>query len=394
MKPIFVVGGLYSKANGVAWIMRDLTTAMGRAGAPVSVYAADCYGRGLSSIGEIFEPPSQYLTRKGLWLGGLSWSPTLKPVLRKGIQSADVVHNHSVWMLPNSYASRIAMTENKPVVITAHGALEPWALRNSRWKKRIVGRWFQMQDLRTANCIHVNSRNEMRGIRELGLTQPIAVIPNGIHLPDFQNLPSKTEFTEAFPKAKGKKIVLFLGRIHRKKGTDHLIQAWGRLAGDFPDAHLVVAGPDNGLLGECMAIASRLNISNQVTFTGNLQGRQKLQALSAASLFVLPSHSEGFSMAVLEALACRLPVMLTPGCNFPEAAAAGAAIEVAPTIEGTYEGLRHLLKLTHDAREQMAAAGNKLIRNQYTWDIVARETLAVYDWLVNGGSTPESVHLN
>ncbi len=391
MKPLFVVGGLYSKANGVAWIMRDLATALGRAGAPVHVYAADCYGRGLPSIGDIFEPPCQYRTRKGLWLGGLSWSPALKPYLRKGIQSADVVHNHSVWMLPNSYASRIALAENKPLVITAHGALEPWALQNSGWKKRLVGRWFQYQDLKTASCIHVNSHNEMRGIRQLGLTQPVAVIPNGIHLPDFQDLPDKTELAEAFPATADKRLILYMGRIHRKKGVDILVEAWGKLADEFSDAHLVVAGPDDGLLSKCTGIASRLNIHNRVTFTGNLQGRQKLQVLSAATLFVMPSHSEGFSMSVMEALACRLPVLLTPGCNFPEAATAGAAIEVAPTIGETYYGLRQLLELSDDARDRMGEAGCRLIREEYTWDIVATKTLTLYAWLCSQTERPSFV---
>jgi glycosyltransferase involved in cell wall biosynthesis len=294
-------------------------------------------------------------------------------------------------MLPNSYASRIALAENKPTVITAHGALEPWALLNSGWKKKIVRRWFQFQDLKTASCIHVNSHNEMRGIRQLGLTQPVAVIPNGIHFPDFQDLPPKVEFTEAFPETKGKRLILFLGRIHPKKGTDLLVRAWGQLASRFPDAHLVIAGPDVGLLEECKAIVHKFNIADRVTFTGNLQGRQKLQALSAADYFVLPSHSEGFSLAVIEAMACRLPVLFTPGCNFPEATAAGAAVEVSPTMAGVADGLRHLLELTDDARAQMGNSGSRLIQDGYTWDVVAQRTLALYSWLCSGTDCPSFV---
>ncbi len=135
MKPVFVVGGLYSLANGVAWIMRDLAAALGRAGSPVTVCAADCYGRGLASIGHVFEPPSRWVSAKGLWLGGLSWSPALKRQMGRTVSEADLIHNHSLWMLPNSYGSRAARRQHKPVVITAHGALEPWALEHSGWKK-------------------------------------------------------------------------------------------------------------------------------------------------------------------------------------------------------------------------------------------------------------------
>src|SRR5262245_60952191 len=104
--------------------MRDLAAALGRIGAPVTVCAADCTGR--KSIGHIFEPPTRWVTAPGRWLGGLSWSQKLKPILEHEIARADVVHNHSVWMLPTSYACRVAKRLDKPVVFTAHGTLEPW----------------------------------------------------------------------------------------------------------------------------------------------------------------------------------------------------------------------------------------------------------------------------
>jgi len=389
MKPVFVVGGLYSQANGVARIMRGLADALGRAGSPVTVYGAECFGR--DSIGQIFERPSRWVGARGFWLGGLSWSPGLKRLMREGICGADVVHNHSVWMLPNSYGSRIAAAVKKPVVITAHGTLESWALARSRWKKRAVGLLFQNRDLRSADCLHVNSRDEIEGIRAFGLKCPVAVIPNGIHLPDLEPLPPADVFREAFPATRGKKIALFMARLHVKKGLEHLLRAWAGLAGQFADWQLVVAGPDRGFGEQAARLVKELDITRTVTFTANLEGNLRLAALSTAEVFVLPSFSEGFSMAVLEALACRLPALITPGCNFQAASAAGAAIEVEPTVQGAQEGLTRLLSASDEERRQMGERGRALIERDYTWDCVAEQTLALYRWLCGNGPRPASV---
>lgn len=389
LRPAFVVGGLYSEANGVARIMRDLASALGRAGSPVTVYGAECRGR--TSIGHIFKPPTHWVGSPGLWLGGLSWSPKLKAQLNERLREADVIHNHSVWMLPNHYSSRAARDANRPVMITAHGTLEPWALRNSRWKKRAAGLLFQDRDLKRADCIHVNSERELAGVRAYGLTQPVAVIPNGVDLCEFEGLPSPEVFVEAFPATRGKKIALFMARLHVKKGLEHLIRGWADLHEEFSEWQLVIAGPDRGFASAAQRLVQELAVDASVTFTGNLAGEQRLAALSAASLFVQPSFSEGFSMAVLEALACRLPVLLTPGCNFGAAIKADAGIEVAANSQATAAGLRQLLEMTDSARREMGQRGRKLVEEEYTWDRVAEQTLDVYHWLTGKRSAPATI---
>lgn len=388
IKPMFVVGGLYSLANGVAWIMRDLAAALGRAGAPVDVYAADCWGRGAASIGHVFEPPTRWVSSKGLWLGGLSWSPALKSIIRQAVGEHDVVHNHSLWMLPNSYSSQAARRAGKPVVITAHGALEPWAVQNSGWKKKLVGRAFQDRDLQQATCLQVNSHTEIDGLRAYGLTNPVAVIPNGICLEDFTDLPSPEVFYDAFPETRHRRLLLFMARLHRKKGLEHLLQAWANASRRFSDWHLVIAGPDSGFGANVQSLIASTNLASRVTLTGNLQGDLKRSVLAATELFVQPSFSEGFSMSIVEALACGIPVLMTPGCNFPEAARAGAAIEVEPHSECTERGLHQLLSLSESARADMGQRGRMLIEQHYTWTLVARNTLRLYSWLQNGGPTP------
>jgi glycosyltransferase involved in cell wall biosynthesis len=389
IRPLFTVGGLYSTANGVAWIMRDLAAALGRIGAPVTVCAADCAGR--RSIGHIFEPPTRWVSAPGHWLGGLSWSQKLKPILEHEIARADVVHNHSVWMLPTSYACRVAERLDRPVVFTAHGTLEPWALAHSGWKKRLVGWAFQNRDLERASCIHVNSEAEVEGIRAYGLKQPIAIIPNGVDATFLGPLPGRERFEREFPQAAGKRIVLFMGRLHKKKGLELLLRAWPRLAAQFNDWVLVIAGPDNGFEPTARQLIRELDLASSVILTGNLQGESKRQALGASDVFVLPSFSEGFSMAVLEAMAAGLPVLITPGCNFPQATSAGAALEMEATVEGTEAGLRRLLSLRDAERGKMGRAARTLVATRYTWDRVAEQTMELYSWLTGQEPRPEFV---
>jgi len=128
-----------------------------------------------------------------------------------------------------------------------------------------------------------------------------------------------------------------------------------------------------------------------VVFTGPLYGQAKLEALAGADVFVLPSFSEGFSIAVLEAAACRLPVLLTPQCNFPELVAAGGAVEVEPTAEGTLRGLRLLAGMTDAQRMEMGANGRTLVEFHYTWDAIATKMVDVYSWLLGGGPAPACV---
>ncbi len=371
--------------------MRDLAAALGRAGSPVDLFGADCYGRGEASVGHIFEAPSRWHTAKGLWLGGLSISPGLKHSIYAAVPRADIVHNHSVWMLPNSYSSRAAEKFGKPVVITAHGTLEPWAVQNSGWKKRLVGRWFQNRELHQASCILVNNTTEIAGIRQYRLKNPIAVIPNGVHLPDFDPPASPEPFLAKFPETRCKRLALFMARIHEKKGLGHLVPAFAEVSRTHPDWHLVIAGPDGGNLPRIQSLIDQGNIADRVTFTGPLQGELKASARSAAQVFVQPSFSEGFSMSILEALACRLPVLLTPGCNFPEAVSVGAAISVEPETGSCTEGLRQLLASSESQLSAMGQRGRALVESHYQWDAVAQETLQLYQWLIHGGPTPEFI---
>lgn len=388
-KPMFVVGRLNSESSGVTRIICDLGNALARRGTPVSLYAADCPD--MPSAPHLLLPPSKYVSEPGNWLGGLAHSPLLHYTIEHDLPSFDLVHHHSMWMLPNYYASLAAHQNRKPVLFTAHGVLEPWALAQSRWKKLIVGMWWQNRDLKTADCIHVNSKPEIRGVRRFGLRNPVAVIPNGVDLSPLADLPPRSTLAEKFPRLAGKKVLLFLSRLHKKKGLPHLLEAWRHVGKQHKDWHLLIVGPDDGDLADTKARIVWYLLEDNTTLAGAMMGRDKLAALAGADAFVLPSFSEGFSMAVLEAMAVGLPVVITPGCNFPEAIASGGAIEIEPEPFSTEHGLEALLSMTDAQRTEMGQKGKQLIESRYTWDGVAGQMIELYQWLVGGGTPPSFI---
>lgn len=385
----FVVGGISSKSSGVASVITDLTGAMGKIDTQITVFSVECKNHGIGAIPVV--PPALSVTRPGRWMGRLSYSKGLKQALDEHIPTVDLVHIHSLWTLPNSYGSLLAYKHGKPVVVSPHGSLESWAMKRSGWKKRVCEYWFQRKELERAQCIHALCDAEVEGFRSFGLTNPVAVIPNGVDLDAFANMPDSTEFTNLFPHAKDKRIVLFLSRVHPKKGLAHLLKAWKQIVHDYHDVILVVAGPDDGHLTAINDLTTDLELQNQVLFTGALYGREKLAAFSAAEFYVLPSFSEGFSMAILEAMASELPVLISDKCNFPEVSEFNAGLVVSANALDTEKGLRELLSMGQSERINMGRQGRALIESSYSWDQIAQKYLDLYEWITGKASKPETV---
>ncbi len=323
---------------------------------------------------------------------GFGFSPQLSSMVWKS--DADLIHSHGLWMWSDRVASKAACGLGKPHIISPHGMLEPWAMANSARKKQLMWRLFQGRTLREARCLHALCDTERVSMRALGLTNPIAVVPNGVNLSEFDNLPAKTEFEAAFPAIKNRRVLLFMARLHPKKGLVPLLVAWQKLARQFPDWLLVIAGPDEGgHRAELEALVTEANLENSVVFTGMLNGDLKRAALARADAFVLPSFSEGFSIAILEAMACALPVLLTPECHFPDAALRDAAIECAPQADSLELGLRELLDQSDAERAAMGERGRELVAQKYMWESVAHLWKQLYEWCEREVSAPSFVEV-
>ncbi|MBN2161937.1 MAG: glycosyltransferase [Pontiellaceae bacterium] len=299
----------------------------------------------------------------------------------------DLVHQHGIWLYDQWAALRWQTKTAKPVVISPHGMLDPWALNSSAWKKRAVERLFARKSLHQATCIHALCRSEAESIRAYGLTNPIAIIPNGVELPVLS--PQKST------KENNKKTLLFLGRIHPKKGLQQLIEAWGAENGAWRENwSLTIAGWDDGGYEPALrSLVDSVGVSGSVQFAGPRFGEEKAELLRSADAFVLPSFSEGLPMSVLEAWAYGLPVLMTGFCNLPEGFSNKAAIRITPDVDSVISGLGQLAGMDADALKSMGANGRALVESTFTWQKVAGEMKQVYEWCATGGSAPACVEV-
>ena len=326
----------------------------------------------------------------------LSWyrSPDLIEALELEMPNIDILHLQEVWSHPQLAASRIARRSGTPYVITPHGEYEPWRVRNSfvkHLKKQAYLSLAGRSMLRDAACVHAIAANEVSGIRDIGYSGAIALIPNGIDVESFANLPDPGIADEFWRQLTGRRVVLFLSRLSREKGLDQLIPAWAHLTAQTKndDAILVLAGPDDrGYRAEVERLVERYDASSNILLTGMVHGTQKMALLSRADIYTLPSYSEGFSMSILEALAASKPVLITPGCNFPEVAECGAGLSIEPDPGLLMEGFQRLLDMTEQERAAMGARGRALVAKEYAWEVQARKMLTVYKSILEGKDVP------
>lgn len=304
----------------------------------------------------------------------------------------DLVHLHSLWMYTSVATLRWKWRTNRPHIITVHGMLDPWAVQNARWKKQLAGWLYEQANLRRAACLHVFSEAEYEAVRDYGLDTPVCVIPNGVQLPD-ETVAAEAPWAEEIGPEKN--VLLFLGRIHPKKGLVELLEAWKRVQ-EAGGAHTgewalaVVGWDDGGHENELRRMVEREAIGD-VHFLGPMFGTEKEAAFSHAEAFVLPSHSEGLPMAVLEAWSYRLPVMMTSACNLPVGFDKEAAVRVEPSPTSIGDGMHTLFEQSEAERRDMGRRGRALVEKQFTWEQVARQMTEVYRWVLGKGEPPSTV---
>jgi glycosyltransferase involved in cell wall biosynthesis len=294
----------------------------------------------------------------------------------------DVLHLHGVWdaLLLVSARAAHATPLTKPYVVAPHGMLDPWSLAQSRWKKRFalaIG-WRSMLD--RAASIHWLNADEQKLAATLHLMTPGVVIPNGVNLDEFDPPPDPSLFRRRLPALGGQPYILFLSRLHYKKGLDYLSDAF-RIVAQSADAHLVVAGPDDGARADFERQISAAGLANRVHLPGPIYGLEKLSALAGAACFVLPSRQEGFSVAILEALACGTAAVVSTECHFPEVAEVGAGAVVPLNADALAEALARVLG-DAAARARMGAAGRALVAERFTWSRVAERSVETYTRLI------------
>jgi glycosyltransferase involved in cell wall biosynthesis len=290
----------------------------------------------------------------------------------------DILHDNGIWLPHNHRLAVLAQQRGIPRVISTRGMLEPWALSHKPLKKHLAWRLYQRRDLKWARRHHATSETEARNLRQLRLGVSVVTIPNGVDMPEER--PSFVESEDGKAKQNGRRTALFLGRIYPVKGLPMLVKAWARLR---PKGwQLRIVGPDEaGHRRQVEKAVSDAALGDVVTFTGPLDHRRKKSAFFGADLFVLPTYSESFGMAVAEALAHGVPVLTTTRSPWPGLAETGCGWSVDPTVDGIAEGLRQATMLNQEALRAMGKKGRALVIEKFSWKHVANLVLAMYETL-------------
>jgi glycosyltransferase involved in cell wall biosynthesis len=300
-------------------------------------------------------------------------------LLDRVIAEADFVHLHGVWEPILRMAAAVSRARGVPYCISVHGMLDPWSLDQKRFKKAIALRLGYREMLDAAAFLRVLNEDEDRLLAPLKLKSPTCIVPNGVFIDEIEPLPPRGSFARLCPAVADKPFIFFIGRLHQKKGLDYLASGFAAVASRLPQVALVVAGPDGGAQSAFEAAIARHDLSDRVHLVGPLYGAAKIAALNDAACFCLPSRQEGFSVAILEALACGVPVIVSQQCHFPELAAAGAGEVVSLSGSELADALLRLLSAPQQCRRDMGRAARELVQRDYLWARVAERMIAAYD---------------
>ena len=322
----------------------------------------------------------------------LKKSRALRHALERRIAEFDALHVHGVWEGCLSDAAAIFRRAGQPVFVSAHGMLDPWSLRQSRGRKAVaLALTGTGTMLAKASAIVFATTEEAAAARHPG-SPAHAIVPNGIDLEALAQAiadDAQPLFDRAPMLASPGRTILYFSRIHPKKGLDLLIGAFIALAGKHPEARLLVVGipQDESYAAAIVARLAAAGLSERATFVTDLFGATAKPALRHAAIFALPSHQEGFSIALLEALGAGLPVLITDQCHFPEVAEEGAGLVVRDDAQDIAAGLAEMLTIDDADLAAMGARGKAMIAQSYSLERIAERLAALYSGAVNCGAT-------
>lgn len=294
----------------------------------------------------------------------------------------DLIHGQNLWSPLYSKMAYVARKHKIPYMMSPRGCLEPWSMKQKRLKKLLAFYLYQKRDLQKAACILATARMEADNIRALGINAPIAIIPNGIDVSEYQCRSSEE-------KCRVKKQILFLSRIHEKKGIEFLIEAWERLHDKYPDWSVVIAGNgEETYIGRLKKIISGKGLDACVKIIPPAFGEAKHKLYCESSLFVLPTYSENFGMVIAEAMSCGVPVVTTNGTPWQELNDKELGWCIDLNLENLVLTITQAINLGADALFDMGQRGSMYVQRTYQFTQVAEKNKQVYEWLVSGGRKP------
>lgn len=296
----------------------------------------------------------------------------------------ELIQIQSVWEMPYHKVILEACKQNIPYIVTPRGMLEPWSLSQKKWKKKLAWWLYQRNDVQKSACVFTTAKMEAEHVSNLGITTCKAVIPNGIETDAY---PCKTSVEGV------KKQVLFLSRVHVKKGIELLFEAWKRLHSDYVDWQLLVIG--NGETEYIHSLENRvesLGLKDSIKILPPVFGEAKIKVYQESALFCLPSFSENFGMVIAEAMSCGTPVITTTNCPWEILNETDTGWCVDLSVDNLEHALREAMGMDANALYDMGQRASKLIYDNFDYRSVTRKTLSLYEWLLNSGEKPEFVY--
>lgn len=290
----------------------------------------------------------------------------------------DIVHIHALWSPILHRVSKWARRNSMPVVWSPHGMLQKWALKNKWWKKIAALVVYQWRDLAKADLLHATAESEIEDIRRIGLKNSVVLAPLGVRVANGDSIPTEN--------LTGKKTLLFVSRVQKKKGLPVLIEAWAKLPKSLRDDWVVrIVGPDqDNHTSELKAQCNRLGVLEDFSFVGPKYGNDLDAEYRSADLFVLPTHSENFGSVVIEALARSVPVICSQGAPWKELETYKCGWWSRDSVDALQKVLLTAMSLSDSERAEMGERGKKLVEEKYTWDAVCKAMVDGYKEVLNG----------
>lgn len=370
--------------GGVARVVFDLARHLSYRGHDVTVVAGD-YKQAEASF-----PPDEFrqvLLRSVFSRWGFYYTPSLVAWMRAHVPEFDVIHLHEVRTFQNAVARRFALRHNLPYVLSAHGTLPVIVQR--KLAKRAYDLFFGRALLASASRLVAVSPLEAEQYRQIGGAEAsrVRVIYNGLDLDEFSHLPPRGLLRQKLGIPLQAPVVLFLGRLHRIKGVDHLLQSFARLGEEVPEAILVIAGPDEGELAHLQALARRLRLVDRVQFAGPLYGQDKLSAYVDADVVASPGGYEIFGLVPFEALMCGTPVVVSDGGGANQLIWESGSGYLVPygDVPALTAVLRQALTDSAAAMRQVEA-GLKFVRTTLDWRVITIRVEALYAEVAGSGA--------
>ena len=333
------------------------------------------------------------------WIDGVAHFANGRPfenVLLK--VKPDIVHLHGLWSLGLHRCAAICKRWHVPYVIAPRGMLEPWSLQQ-KWLKKRIARWlYQDRDLKCAAALHATAESEAEQFRKLGFKNSIIVSPNGVNVPK-KDKNSTLQIQLKTPTDPDHRRVLFVSRMHPKKGVMELVEAWRQVVSGGVEewrswnvelVYTVSGELEKEYEAKVKARVKELGLEDQFIFTGALNDDEKWEAYARADLFVLPTYSENFGIVVAEALWAGVPVITTKGTPWKELEDRKCGWWIDLPEEGSnpsnwtmlVSALEGVMLMSDDERREMGERGRRLVEEKYTWDAVVKAMVKGYETIL------------